>query len=148
MPQKEILDPPWLPLKPATILLGPARELYEFSGDVAVPINRTFRGRERKPVLTLHDLLLFNQTKRKYQPLRIHPLISILQRTVELRCLHEFAYIMSRERVTDPCFFFPHTEAKKKIVWLKTDGAFLKRLLFFFPFLMQLLFSFIALFPW
>lgn len=149
MPQKEILNP--------ALAVSEACSDFTLTCKGAVWILRrchsankhvTFRGRERRPVLTLQDLLLFNQTKRKYQLLRIHPVISILQRTVDLRCCHEFAYNMRRERVEDPRLFFPHTEVRKKFVWIKTDGAFLKRLLFFFPFLMQLLFSLIALFPW
>ena len=43
-------------------------------------------GRERKPVLTLQDLCLLNQTERKYPLLRTHPFASVLQRAVELRC--------------------------------------------------------------
>lgn len=93
-----------------------------------------FRGTERKSVLTLQDLLLFNQTKRKYQLLRIHPFISILQRTVELRCSSwACLYHEQRNSGRSMLVFSPHW-SQEKICLKKNWWCFSKEVTIFLPF--------------
>lgn len=92
------------------------------------------RGREGKSVLTLQDLCLLNQIKRKYQLLRIHPIISILQRTVELRCpSRDRLYLWARKQWRSRACFSPHW-GHGKICLKKNWWSFSKEVTIFLPF--------------
>lgn len=118
-PQKEMQfwSLPWLPLKPGSDLTLNCKGVVSILGwcrsaNKHIPV----RGREGKSVLTLQDLCLLNQIKTKYQLLRIHPIISVLQRTVELRCSsQDRLYLWARKQWRSHAWFPPTRRPWKKL---------------------------------
>lgn len=92
------------------------------------------RGRERNRVLTLWNLCLLNQTERKHQLLRIHPFVSALQRTVQLRCPSQGSlYPWARKQWRSRACFSPHW-GQEKTCLKKNWWSFSKEVAIFLPF--------------
>lgn len=84
---------------------------------------------ERKCMLTLQDLCLCSQAKRKHQLLRTHPFTELLQRAEELRCISRYRLYPKAKKQQRTCACLSPPWGHEIIYSEKTDGAFSEELI-------------------